>query len=245
MLRLFLFLTMHYFLDPAFDPELGILNESESYHALKSLRLHAGAHIEIGDGKGNRYACRILDTDGKRIRIEVFSKKFFEIEKPALTIALAPTKNPSRFEWFLEKATELGVHEIIPLNTQRTQRPRFKQARAEKIILEASKQSRRHHLPVLRGFTSFRDVLATQHRSKYIAHCEDDNDKNDFATILRRHEFTELVILIGPEGDFTSEEICEARGAGWEPVSLGHNRLRTETAGIYAASMVYGLNFDK
>lgn len=232
---------MHYFLDPSFDPLVGILNEAESRHALKSLRLKEGDVIEVGDGKGNLYSSQIRTIGKSEIILDVLKTHSFEIPLPRLTIAIAPTKNPSRFEWFLEKATELGVYEIIPIETSRTERPRLKLDRAERIILSATKQCQRKHLPKLHSLTHFKDILKNKSEVKLIAHCEADSERVEFADFLRSASAKSILMLIGPEGDFTHDEIKVALDSGFRPVSLGENRLRTETAGVFAAAAVYQL----
>ncbi len=232
---------MHYFLDPSFDPLVGILNEVESRHALKSLRLKEGDEIEVGDGKGNYYSTQIKTVGKSEIILDVCKSDFFEIPSLQLTIAIAPTKNPSRFEWFLEKATELGVYEIIPIETTRTERPRLKLERAERIIHSATKQCQRKYLPKLHPFTRFKDILANQSELKLIAHCENDDRRVEFSEVIRTASAKSVLILIGPEGDFSPDEINLALEAGFNPVSLGRNRLRTETAGVFAAASVYQL----
>ena len=232
---------MHYFLDPSFDPLVGILNEAESHHALKSLRLKEGDTIEVGDGKGNLFSSQIKTIGKTEIILDVLKNDFFEIPSPRLTIAIAPTKNPSRFEWFLEKATELGVYEIIPIETSRTERPRLKLDRAERIVLSATKQCQRNYLPKLHPLTSFKDILENKSEVKLIAHCEDDDRRVEFADFIRSASAKSILILIGPEGDFTPDEIKVAMDSGFNPVSLGKNRLRTEMAGVFAAAAGYQL----
>lgn len=232
---------MHYFLDSTFDPGVGSLNPFESRHAAKVLRCSVGDEIEIGDGRGNRFLARINSVSNESVKVEVMQSKLVEIGLPILTIALAPTKNATRFEWFVEKATELGVHGFIPLQSKRTERPRFNQSRTEKIILAAAKQSGRSHLPLLHGLTPFEQVLEVESDSKYIAHCEEEEARRMFVNEVGMRTAKRILILIGPEGDFTPEEISAATRSGFTPVSLGKNRLRTETAGIYAAAVVHSL----
>lgn len=230
---------MHYFLDSDFDPNIGILCEEESRHALKSLRLALGDEILIGDGKGKRYTGAIKVIGKKELIVDVLSVENFEIPLPQLTIAIAPTKNPSRFEWFLEKATELGVYQIIPIETKRTERPRFKHDRAERIIHAATKQSMRAFIPILEHITPISRVLEMNHSIKLIAHCDENTKRVHIADFSRDNSARDILILIGPEGDFTSEEIQNAKENGFQPVILGQNRLRTETAGVFAAAAFF------
>jgi len=236
----FLILAVHYFLDPNFNPITGILNEEESRHAIKSLRLNAGDNVLVGDGIGNRYLAAINVIGKKELIVNVISTETFDLHLPKLTIAIAPTKNPSRFEWFLEKATELGVHQIIPISTKRTERPRFKHDRAERIIHAATKQSMRAFMPLFQKLTPLSDVLKTEIELKLIAHCDEDDSKRiEIKDVLKMSSAKEILILIGPEGDFTTDEITLAKENGFQPILLGRNRLRTETAGVFAAATIF------
>ena len=230
---------MHYFLDIHFNPAIGILNEEETRHAVKSLRVSEGDEILIGDGKGNRYHSTVKLIGKKEIIVVILSSEKFDFPDPKLTIAIAPTKNPSRFEWFLEKATELGVYEIIPTETKRTERPRFKHDRAERIIHAATKQSMRTYIPEIKTLTAISEVLNIAGTLKLIAHCDEHDDRVELSEVLKTADAQDVLILIGPEGDFTADEITQAKGNGFKPVALGRNRLRTETAGVYAAAMFY------
>lgn len=230
---------MHYFLDSDFDPNTGILCEEESRHAIKSLRIAVGDNILIGDGKGKRHETVIKVIGKKELIVDVLSTEDFEVALPRLTIAIAPTKNPSRFEWFLEKATELGVYKIIPIETKRTERPRFKHDRAERIIHAAAKQSMRAFTPALAELTSISKVLEMKIPLKLIAHCDESTTRLHISDFAGKNAADEILILIGPEGDFTSEEIDKAKENGFHPVVLGRNRLRTETAGVFAAAAFF------
>ena len=229
---------MHYFLDIHFNPTTGILNEEETRHAIKSLRVNVGDEIVIGDGKGNRYHSSVKLIGKKEIIVDVLSTEVFNLPTPKLTIAIAPTKNPSRFEWFLEKATELGVYQIIPIETKRTERPRFKHDRAERIIHAATKQSIRAFAPVLERLTPISKVFEIDNSVKLIAHC-DENSERIHISDFSKENASDILILVGPEGDFTAEEIEKAKENGFQPVILGENRLRTETAGVYAAAAFF------
>lgn len=227
---------MHYFLDPTFDPITGILNEEESRHAIKALRISVGDSIEIGNGRGNRYQCAVRIIGKNQVILAVESK--IEIPAPQFrfSVALAPTKNASRFEWFLEKATEMGVDDIIALESKRTERSRLNDGRLERIIISAAKQSQRSFLPVFHGSVPFSKITTESKNIRFIAHCD-----TNFARIAlheaRPAEPENVLILIGPEGDFTPGEIEAAYAAGFQGISLGSNRLRTETAGVYCAAI--------
>lgn len=232
----FLFQTkMHFFLDQEFEPKHGVLNTDESKHAMRVLRLREGDEILIGDGRGVQYKTEISQISKHDIKVNVLEKKSFSKPLHRVTVAISPTKNLSRFEWFLEKATELGVSEIIPLTSKRTERAKIKDERSKKIILNAAKQSQRAFVPILRTTTSFDDLLKSESSGGLIAHCINDKKRE---AIEVNPEGSESFILIGPEGDFTLEEVERAEEAGFKGVVLNENRLRTETAGILAVAML-------
>lgn len=237
--------TLHYFLDPEFDPQVGSLGADESRHAAKSLRISPGDPIEVGNGAGVRYMCRVAKVEKTGLLLTV--EETIEIPPPdfACSIALAPTKNASRFEWFAEKAVEMGVSEIIPLQTARTERPRINTGRLERIIHSAAKQSRRAYLPRLRALTDFAEALKFGNGLNLIAHCESGRARKLFGTAVNQNAADSVLILIGPEGDFTPGEIEAAAAAGFTEVDLGENRLRTETAGVYCAALTAGLKMLK
>jgi len=226
---------MHYFLDPDFDPAKGMLNAEESRHLSKVLRLRAGDSIQVGDGKGGVYTGTVEHTSLESTSIRVAEEEIFPEPEGKVRVAIAPTKNLSRFEWFLEKATELGVWQIIPIITARTLRDRIKESRAEKIVLQASKQSQRYFIPEISVLTAFDDILKPEADERLIAHCREDLTRHPLSV---KYGNEDTLILIGPEGDFTSEEIAKAEDAGFRPVILGENRLRTETAGILAVALL-------
>lgn len=229
---------MHYFLDPDFDPNTGILCPEESRHAIKSLRLAAGDSILVGNGKGKLYTCTVRHAGRDSLATAVTETMSIPPPRFRFDLAAAPVKNPTRFEWFLEKATETGVHTITPLLTRRTERPRFKTARGERIMHAAGKQSKRAWLAELNPLTPFGDVLGSAHGLKVIAHCDADRARRNFADLINETAAESVLVLIGPEGDFTPEEIDAAVAAGFTEADLGPNRLRTETAGVYCASVL-------
>jgi len=226
---------MHYFLDPNFNPNQGTLSAEESKHAIRVLRLKEGDHILIGDGAGHQFKAEITSTEKYTVITRILEENIFPKPERQLRVAIAPTKNLSRFEWFLEKATELGVHEIIPLISARTERSRIKEERSEKIILTASKQSQRAFIPKLLTTVNFQDFLAANEGEGMIAHCLESKDRLSLNAVS---EEKKSLILIGPEGDFTPEEINVAEQRGFQSVILNENRLRTETAGIFAVAML-------
>ena len=227
---------MHYFLDTDFDPKKGVLNEVESRHALKSMRLRVGDVLSIGDGQGNLYTAEVADTSGGILEVRVLETHYEPPAKCRLTIGVAPPKNPARFDWFLEKATELGVDTIVPMHTERTERSHIKYNRAERVITAASKQSQRPYLPVLEEILDFEKVLAMAEGEKYIAHCNETFKRLPVSEVATHSHSAEWV-LIGPEGDFSPEEIKRAEKMGFRGIDLGSRRLRTETAAIFATGL--------
>ena len=209
-----------------------ILSAEESKHATRVLRKKEGDILNFTDGKGNFYKAEITLADNRKCRLKIVSTE--EKEKQHnyhLHIAIAPTKNMDRFEWFLEKATEIGIDEITPIICSRSERKVIKNERGNRILLSAMKQSLKHHLPKLNQTTSLNDFLKKDFQgAKYIAHCE-DGDKLDLKTVSKAEK---TLILIGPEGDFSPKEIELALKNQFKEVSLGTSRLRTETAGIIA-----------
>lgn len=229
---------MRYFLDTEFHPVNGILNAEESRHAIKSLRVKIGDTISIGNGQGQRHRAEIFSIGKDKVEVRVLNTELIEKPKQMLTIAMAPTKNISRFEWFLEKATEMGIGGIVPMLTKRTERPRLKQDRAERIAHAAAKQSLQPYIPELAELTPFEEIIKTDAEAKFIAHCEADQERTSVSDAINSFDSDgECLILIGPEGDFTPEEIEIAKAAGFTPIDLGAHRLRTETAGVFCAAV--------
>ncbi len=213
------------------------LTEEESKHAIKVLRLKVGDEICMIDGKGGMYFGIIDEPDSKKCVIRVIEKiEQYNRRNYYLHIAIAPTKNIERFEWFLEKATEIGIDEITPLLCQRSERKVIKTERLEKIILSAMKQSKRAYKPLFNKLTSFSNFISNKiDGSVFIAHCEDVSKPSLKSQVAQSQKIT---ILIGPEGDFSIDEIEQAKSKGYQEVHLGKSRLRTETAGIVACHTV-------
>jgi 16S rRNA (uracil1498-N3)-methyltransferase len=206
------------------------LNNEESFHCTKVLRNSVGDLITLMDGIGYLYEALILNASQKKVHFEI-KKKWASPTRPySIHIAIAPTKGNERFEWFLEKATEIGVDEITPLICNHSERKVFKSKRMEKILLAASKQSVKAKLPLLHPQIQFNEFLKQSFSSDcFISHCS-SSVKMSLTSIATR----DSLILIGPEGDFSKYEIEEALSHKFKPVSLGNYRLRTETAGIIA-----------
>ena len=218
-----------------------ILDETESKHAIRVLRLQKGNQVQIVDGKGGFYEAEISDANPKKCRLSILkSTQKFGIRDFHLHIAIAPTKNNDRFEWFLEKATEIGIDEITPLLTSHSERKNINPERLEKILVSAMKQSLKAYLPKLNDLTPFKDLIVNNNiENKFIAYC-DDIHKTHLKDLVSKGNDT--LVMIGPEGDFTPEEVQMAKENGYSVVSLGKARLRTETAGIIACHIVNLVN---
>ena len=219
------------------------LNEEESLHAARVLRLGAGAEIKLVDGKGGLYMARIIEVHHKRCITEIV-EKHAEYEKRSyrLHIGIAPTKNTDRFEWFIEKATETGIDEITPLLCEHSERRHVNNERLQRIMIAAMKQSQKAYLPLLNEMTTFDKWTFALSRAgntaRYIAHCN-----NGERLLLKTCQPEQnVVIAIGPEGDFSLQEITQALDCGFKGISLGKSRLRTETAGVAVCYGVYLVN---
>jgi len=214
-----------------------ILPEEESLHAVKVLRLKTGDSIQIVDGEGGFFNARVTTPHHKHCGFEITETLFDASRRDyKLHIAIAPTKNIDRLEWFIEKATEIGIDEITPLICQHSERKVVKEERLEKIIVSAAKQSLKAKFPQLNTACTFNEFIQRYKADqKFIAHCY-----NDEKLLLKSEIKTgkSVLILIGPEGDFSPEEVNSAIKNGYQPVSLGDSRLRTETAGVVACCTV-------
>ena len=212
----------------------------ESRHIVKVLRKKEGDLLQITNGKGYLFKAKILFADAKKCKVEITSTTKKHQKKHWLHMAVAPTKNNDRFEWFLEKATEIGVNEITPIICERSERKVIKIERMHKVIQSAMKQSLQTYLPKLNVPISYTDFLAQQLEGLlFIAHCTED-EKMELKRCVAPDK--DIVILIGPEGDFSRTEIKTAYDKGFLPVSLGQNRLRTETAALVACTTIAMIN---
>ncbi|NOW96295.1 16S rRNA (uracil(1498)-N(3))-methyltransferase [Mucilaginibacter sp. SG564] len=234
---------MHLFYTPDIDsahPQY-FLSEEESKHAIRVLRLEAGSEVQLIDGRGGFYTAFIHDAHPKRTILSITSVTTdFNKRNHYLHLAVAPTKNIERLEWFLEKATEIGIDEISLIISQRSERKEAKTERLNKIITAAIKQSLKAYHPVLNEPVKLNELLTRPFDGqKYIAHCE-PGDKLSLRDELQQQG--RYLILIGPEGDFAPAEIESALQNGFKPITLGISRLRTETAALEACFEVNFLN---
>jgi len=214
-----------------------VLDEDSSRHVVQVLRMQEGEKLNLTDGKGNLITAEISDPHKKHCSVKTIDSRLTTHDSRKITIAISLLKNASRFEWFLEKATEIGVSKIIPLICERTEKQKFRYDRMKGICISAMLQSQQCWLPVLHEPEQFNHLAIEQfdNQQKFIAHCEESGHKTNLSTVNPLNHST---ILIGPEGDFTNEEIKLALKNGFIPVSLGETRLRTETAGVVAAALL-------
>ena len=231
---------MHIFYTPDITQNTYTLNEEESKHCVRVLRLPIGSLVNLVDGRGGFYTAEITSDNPKKVSLTILNVETeFHKRNHYLHIAVAPTKNIDRIEWFLEKATELGIDEITPIITDRSERRVVKEDRLNKVITAAVKQSIKAYHPILNEAISYSKFLNSPlEGEKLIAHCIDNEEKKYISDLVIPHE--KYLILIGPEGDFTPEEVNLALNKGFKPLTLGDNRLRTETA---ALSVCFEINY--
>lgn len=236
-------MTLSYFYTNELQP-IGntlVLEEDSSKHITQVLRMKNDDRLLLTDGKGRKATAVIIDDHRKKTTVQILEWMHEEEKVPRISIAISLIKNPSRFEWFLEKATELGINEIIPLLCERTEKERFRFDRMQNILVSAMLQSQQAWLPVLHEPLAFEKlIIDASHSGKFIAHCLPEN-KQQLSNLIRHSSFAaseSCLILIGPEGDFTQEEMLLALANKYSPVALGNTRLRTETAGIVAATLL-------
>ena len=241
--------------DIATNPQLP---ETEAHHCLKVLRMKAGDMIQITDGKGNFYRAEIAEGLYRGIAGQARNDKQFQVRNEkckvniletipqpplwigTIEIALTPTKNLDRIEWFVEKATEIGIDKIDFLRCRFSERKELSTERILKIMISAMKQSEKARLPVIQEMIDFKDFIRRDFNGqKFIAHCY-PGEKIILAQAYRKNE--NVLVLIGPEGDFSEEEIDLAAESGFVPVSLGESRLRTETAALTACQTIHVVN---
>lgn len=256
--RTFLFMALPFFYIESYDSSSAIiiLNEETSKHAVQVLRMKEGELLNLTDGKGNLFTAEITAANKRNCAVRINTLIFTPPAVRKISIAISLVKNATRFEWFLEKATEIGVSEIIPLLCERTERQHFRNDRMKGILVSAMLQSQQTWLPVLHQPKKFEDVFRLTPPSdgieetgvgsrqtgtadgaqKFIAHCEEGNKQS--IKQMMEDGASMYTILIGPEGDFTPNEIQLATENNFIPVTLGETRLRTETAGVVAASLL-------
>jgi 16S rRNA (uracil1498-N3)-methyltransferase len=217
-----------------------VLSEEESWHCMKVLRLETGHEIHLTDGVGNFHLGRLTKAHHKGCLVEIIETRPQPTQNWSLHIAMAPTKNIDRFEWFLEKATEIGIDEITPLICEHSERETVKLTRLEKVLVAAMKQSLKARLPKLNEPVKFRDLVVQEFDGpKFIAYCETGSE-SELHDCYKKG--SSAMVLVGPEGDFSKSEVELAGREGYTPVSLGPSRLRTETAGVVVCATVGLMN---
>lgn len=228
---------------PDIESELR-LSPEESNHCVRVLRHNVGDSLTVVDGRGHRFSCTLADTDRKGAAVTIDSVESVGRSWPCeLTVAVAPTKNMERIDWLVEKLVEIGVDRIVPLCCDQSERRVVKNDRLERIAVSAMKQSLKASLPEIEQMTPFSRFIESVRDSGadlFIAHCDNESERHALARSIRPGHAT--VIAIGPEGDFSKAEIEAAFAAGFIPVTLGDERLRTETAALYAATAFHVVN---
>ncbi len=226
-----------YFYEPGVKPTDPVytLSDESSKHAVQVLRMRAGSRLVLANGKGDLLTATVAEADKKRCTVQVTEVVHRDAGSRTIRMGISLLKNAGRLEWFLEKATEIGIHEIIPLVCQRTEKQHFRYERMQHILVSAMLQSEQAWLPVLQPPTAFKQVVSDAAAAqKLIAHCEEQTKHNIPSLKLAQ----DVLLLIGPEGDFTPDEIQLALQSDYLPVTLGTTRLRTETAGVVAAALL-------
>ena len=232
---------MHRFFAPDIAATLA-LPEEESRHCVRVLRLVEGDEIEVVDGAGMLYRCRIAMAHAKHCGVEIVSRQACPPHwGRKIMIAMAPTKNLDRIEWMVEKCTEIGVDRITPLLCRHSERKVLKTERLHKIVVAAMKQSLKAQLPQLDELTPIEDFLAEDSDAqRFIAYCDESLPRDERKSLAQVYEPSrDAVVMIGPEGDFDPQEVALALKAGFVPVTLGESRLRTETAALMAVATMH------
>lgn len=233
--------NMHRFYAPEIETTIALPDE-DAQHCCRVLRLKDGDEIEVVDGKGGLYKCRLLSASPKHCMVEIVEKVCVAPHWGCrVTIAIAPTKNIDRMEWMVEKVTEMGVDRIIPLCCRYSERKVLKTERLRKIVVSAMKQSLKATLPQLDDLTPVEKVISGDfHGQRFIAYCDREIPRRNL--IGEYKQGSDVMVMVGPEGDFSKDEIRSALAAGFVPVSLGDSRLRTETAGVFACAAIHTIN---
>ncbi|MGD1845276.1 MAG: 16S rRNA (uracil(1498)-N(3))-methyltransferase [Salibacteraceae bacterium] len=220
-------------------PDQVVLNPDQSKHAARVLRLKQGAVLVLSDGRGAWHQGE-LKSVGKHCEVAIVQRHFQPPDAYEIHLAVAPTKNMNRYEWLVEKATEIGMHQLLPFFSNHSERQQLKQDRVERVVEAAAKQSLRAYLPKVAVARSFESLMNLDFEGKkFIAHCQDSPRK------LLKDSYligSNALVLIGPEGDFSPKEVAMALDSGFEPITLGNGRYRTETAALMACHTLHLLN---
>lgn len=216
------------------------LGQEESSHCVRVLRKKAGDRISVTDGKGLRYECRIIKADPRRVELEVEGETSIPKSWPnTITLAVAPTKNADRMAWLVEKATEIGVDRICFIGCRFSERKNVNVERLRRNAVSAMNQSLKARLPEINDMTHLKSIL-NMDGEKFFGYCDSDSERSVF--VEEYNPKTDVVVAIGPEGDFSPEEVTALKEAGFRPVTFGDERLRTETAALYAVTAIHVIN---
>ena len=227
-------MELPYFYVPEINSSITTLDETNSKHVVTVLRMKKGEELLLTDGKGKKAQAIIVDDHRKKCTVQVTKVEETPILTPSISIGISLLKNTSRLEWFMEKATELGITEIVPLICDHTEKQHFKEERMQQILISAMLQSQQSRMPLLHQLVDFAEIINRKHAIKLIAYC-------GYASKQKLNSIpitSDTLILIGPEGDFSKQEFNDAVEKGFQPVTLGNTRLRTETAGIVAGTIL-------
>lgn len=229
---------MHRFYAPDIECAM-LLPEEEAQHCVRVLRLVPGDIIEVVDGKGNLFRCKIVEASKQKCEVEIVDRLAIPPHWNCnITIAIAPTKNADRLEWMVEKCVEMGVDRIVPILCRYSERKVLRVDRLQKIAVSAMKQSLKTSLPVIDELTPIADVIRSGFDGqRFIAYCDKDTERKNF--VKEYAAGGNVLVMIGPEGDFSAEEVALSLANGFQPVTFGESRLRTETAGIFACAAVH------
>ncbi|MBK8808562.1 MAG: 16S rRNA (uracil(1498)-N(3))-methyltransferase [Bacteroidales bacterium] len=229
---------MNIFYTPELQSMQYEMTEEESKHCIRVLRKALGDKISLVDGKGTFFTAEIINDNPKHCVVAVIDKTSQVNRSEFINIAIAPTKNTDRIEWFLEKCTEIGINSIYLMKTENSERTNIKTERLEKLIISAMKQSLKAHKPLIHELITFNELLkaTSGYAQKYIAYCDEAPEKVFLPDVYKKGSKT--IVLIGPEGDFSATEVALAKKIGYKVVSLGESRLRTETAGMVACTIM-------
>ncbi len=232
---------MDYFYQPDIIHDAFHLDEEESRHCAKVLRKKIEDQIIVLDGKGGIYTCKIKKIHGKQVEFDIIDKRTREESGYSVHLVIAPTKNADRIEWLIEKSIEIGLHQISFIDCHNSERHGLNMARIRKKVISAMKQCQNPYLPIVNDILPLKDYLDTadENSEKYICHAS--GGKGNYL-INAANRGSSYLVLIGPEGDFTKEELSQTEKKGFIPVSLGNSRLRTETAGLVACVVLNELN---
>lgn len=227
---------MNVYFSSHFQEEFIFLSEQEALHAVKVMRMKIGDSIFITNGKGSLFECIIENNHVKNFTAKIIAEKKQDPTSYYFEIAIAPTKNMDRFEWFIEKSVEMGIHRIIPIFCHRSERKVVKHDRVQSIVMAAMKQSLKFHATIIEEAISFKEFIHQPFQGqRFICHCE-PTAKHPTSTL---QQYSNVQLLIGPEGDFSPEEILLATQQNALSLSLGESRLRTETAGVLSTAAMY------